>query len=91
MWFLSKNSTLLRTVLVLVALIGVIVGPPWLPLLCMILISLRWAAWDVLLIGLLEDFLWMPDTVLQGIPFYTITALILVWGLDPLRREFLFR
>jgi len=53
------------------------------------LLAFRYPAWEVLFIGLLTDFLWMPGLFSQ-LPIFTLAALVLVWGLEPLRKEFLF-
>ncbi len=77
-----------RIYLFLVGILAVVFAPPWMPLLVMLVCALRYAAWEVLLIGLLADFVWLPATPVS-LPLFTITSLVLVWGLEPLRREFL--
>lgn len=80
----------MRPALALTGFLAVIFAPPWLTILCMGLLAFRYPAWEILFIGLLTDFLWMPQGFLSPLPIFTITALILVWGLEPLRKEFLF-
>ena len=78
--------------------------PPWITLLIMVLLSVRYAAVEVLVLGLLMDFLWFTPVTLLGtassglgglsglvhsLPLFTLVALILVWGLEPLRNELL--
>jgi len=79
-----------RHLLAVAGILGAIFAPPWLTILCMGLLAFRYPAWEVLFIGLLTDFLWMPPGFFSPLPIFTITALILVWGLEPLRKEFLF-
>ncbi|MEK7107049.1 MAG: hypothetical protein AAB899_02580 [Patescibacteria group bacterium] len=83
-------SRIFRPTLVIVGSFGAIFAPPWVTILCMGLLAFRYPAWEVLFIGLLTDFLWMPPGLSHPLPIFTISALILVWGLEPLRKEFLF-
>ena len=63
---------------------------PWVCFVCMILLSLRYRAIEVIVLGLLIDLLWIPGTpFIDAFPFFTIAAIVLVWGLEPLRLEFL--
>lgn len=80
----------MRTALAIVGLLGAIFAPPWVTILCMGLLAFRYPSWEVLFIGLLTDFLWIPTGVFHPLPIFTLSALILVWGLEPLRKEFLF-
>ena len=51
-------------------------------------LALRWRAWEVLLIGLLIDMIYVPLGGFLGIPFpATIIALLVVWGLEPFRDQ----
>ncbi|OGG60959.1 hypothetical protein A3C86_00065 [Candidatus Kaiserbacteria bacterium RIFCSPHIGHO2_02_FULL_49_16] len=79
----------MRLTLAIAGLFAAIFAPPWLTILCMGLLAFRYPAWEVLFIGLLTDFLWMPGLFSQ-LPIFTLAALVLVWGLEPLRKEFLF-
>ena len=64
-------------------------APPWITLLVMVILALRYSAWEVLFLGLLVDILWLPGLSLGVLPLFTIAGAALVWGLEPLRREFL--
>lgn len=81
---------MLRPLLAIGAILGAIFFPPWVTIICMGLSAFRYPAWEVLFIGLLTDFLWLPPGFLHPLPIFTISALVLVWGLEPLRKEFLF-
>jgi hypothetical protein len=61
----------------------------WIPLVIMLLLSLRWRAWEVPLLGLLMDFLWLPAGALYFIPLCTILAVALLWVFEPLRTQLL--
>lgn len=78
-----------RPLLGLAAVASAFFAPPWVPLALIVLVSLRFRAWEVPFIGLLMDLLWLPQVSLQHPPLYTILSLIVVWALEPLRREFL--
>jgi len=78
-----------RPLLGFAAVAAAFIAPPWVPLVLIILLSLRFRAWEVPLIGLLMDLLWLPQLSLQHPPLYTILSLVIVWALEPLRREFL--
>lgn len=83
-------GTKVRLALATLGVVGAICAPPLVPLLCMVLLSLRFRAWEVPFLGLLIDFLWLPSGPLfSAIPLFTLAGLILVWGLEPLRNEFL--
>ena len=82
-------SRIFRPTLVIVGIFAAIFAPPWVTILCMGLLAFRYPAWEVLFIGLLTDFLWMPG-LFSPMPIFTVSALILVWGLEPLRKELLF-
>ncbi len=85
-----RVETGVRIFLDILGIVGALFAPPWVPAVCIILLALRYPAWEVLVIGLLMDFLWLPaGSLIQPFPFFTVGALVLVWGLEPLRRQFL--
>lgn len=77
--------------LAVVGVFGALFAPPAVPLLAIVILAIRYPAWEVLGIGLLVDFLWLPEVSLYAPPLFTIAALALVWGFEPLRREFLMK
>jgi len=86
MSFLLKNKV--RVSLFFLGVFAVIFAPPWVPLVLMVAAAFRYAAWEVLLVGLFADFVWLPAAPVS-LPLFTVASLVLVWGLEPLRREFL--
>jgi len=83
-------TTSIRIVLFALGLIGLLIGPWVLTLIAVVLLSLRFRAWEALLLGLMTDLLWAPSGgFLHSFPFFTIGAIIIVWGLEPLRRQLL--
>ena len=85
MW---KQRTNLRVALALLGLLGALLLPIWIPILVALILALFWRAWEVLCIGLLIDFAWSP---VHSFPYFTLGAVILVWILEPIRKEFLSR
>jgi hypothetical protein len=84
--FLRASS--IRTLLALCGGASVFFAPWWVPLVCMVLLALRYPAWEVPLIGLLVDLLWLPGGGV-AVPFFTIAGIVMVWILAPLRDQFL--
>jgi hypothetical protein len=79
-----ENS--LRIFLFCLGIGAALFGPPWLPFVPMVLLSMRFRAWEVFLLGLFTNFLWA-----QGfhVPLYLISSILIVWAFEPLRRELL--
>ena len=79
-----ENS--IRVALSCLGLGGAVFGPAWLPIVPMVLLSMRFRAWEVIVLGLITDFLWLP-----GIrpPLYLLAAIAIVWAFEPLRKELL--
>lgn len=86
---LSRDNSI-RVLLFALGVLGALFAPFWVPLMCMLLLSMRFRAWEVLFLGLLIDFLWLPSVgYLHPVPLFTVGSILLVWALEPLRREFL--
>jgi hypothetical protein len=89
---MSTAPRLIRVALGLTGILSALVAPPWVPFVCIVLLSLRFDAWEVLAIGLLMDFVWLPTHVsLEAFPLATFMAILVVWGCAPIRRELLER
>ena len=84
-----RTSNSIRPALGLFGLFCAVIAAPWMTLLVMVILALRYSAWEVLFLGLLVDILWLPGLSLGVLPLFTIAGAALVWGLEPLRREFL--
>jgi hypothetical protein len=83
-------ETSVRIFLGVLGILGTLFAPPWIPAVCIVLLALRFSAWEALFIGLAMDLLWLPTgSLLHPFPFFTVGALLLVWALEPLRRQFL--
>ena len=78
-----------RICFALVGFCGVLVAPWWVPLACMVLLSLRYAAWEVPLMGLLTDLVWFSHGGFFAFHIFTVLGIALVWLAYPLRRQFL--
>lgn len=77
-----------RVPLFLFGLSTVLFNAPLASLIVMTALALRYAAWEILILGLLTDFLFQPALPV-AVPFFTLASLMLLWGLEPMRREFL--
>jgi hypothetical protein len=64
--------------------------PWWVGAIIGFVLALRYRAWEVVLFGALLDIMWLPSGAWYGAPVATCAALVLVWALEPLRRQFLF-
>jgi hypothetical protein len=84
-----RLETSVRVLVALCGFCGAVFAPWWVPLVCMVLLSLRYAAWEVPLIGLCMDLLWLPGTGHMMLPVFTLFGVALVWLLAPLRQQFL--
>lgn len=101
MWYRVSNN--IRPLLATLGFLGAIVAPPSVPLLAMVLLAFRFAAWEILAIGLFVDLLWFTPSgftvsgvepvegLLGSLPLFTLIGIVLAWGLEPLRSEFLTR
>lgn len=78
-----------RVLTFLAGLLSIIFFSPFLTLACGLALSLRYRAWEVLFLGLLTDFMWMPEHVWYAVPYATILAILIVWLSEPLRSAFL--
>ncbi len=76
--------------LALVGVFGAILAPWWIPVACMVLLSVRFRAWEVPFIGLLIDLLWRAPSSFHTLPLFTILGVVLVWIFEPMRTQFLF-
>lgn len=89
---LSGITNKFRVVIAALGFIGALTLPPFVPLLVMVALSLRFAAWEVIAIGALVDVLWFTPSsegLIGAFPLFTLIGLALAWGLEPLRRELL--
>ena len=88
MSLLRNNAT--RVLLALASVASVVFGPPIVSGVCIFLMALLFGGWEAIAIGMCADFIFLPSgSFLFPLPFFTVTALILVWAFEPLRGEFL--
>lgn len=86
------RSRFVRLTLGVLGILGALAAPPWVPLACIVLLALRFDAWEAIFIGLLIDLAWLPTHVSAGaFPLATLMAILVVWGCAPIRRELLER
>lgn len=84
----SPSATKIRFVVGTVGIAGAFFLPWWVLLVCMIGLALRYPAWEVLVIGLVMDLLWLPGQGFE-LPVFLIAGIVLVWICAPLRNQFL--
>jgi len=78
--------TWIRVAIFSASLIGGLCFSPWIPAVGILALSLRWRAFEALALALMMDFFWLP---VGHLPLFTFGAIIVVWLLEPMRREFL--
>lgn len=78
-----------RFTLALLCVAAMIIFPWWATLICAFVLCLRYRAWEVVPIAIVYDLMWLPEPVYSGLPLATIVGVILLIGLEPLRRELL--
>ncbi|MEK7134101.1 MAG: hypothetical protein AAB804_03480 [Patescibacteria group bacterium] len=88
-FFFQSNGV--RLLLILLGVVGTLFAPWWVSPLCMILLSLRYPAWEVPFLGLLIDLVWLSGGSGFSVPLFTIVGVCMVWILAPLREQFLIR
>jgi len=82
--------TFLRIIIAVTGFLGAIFWPWWIPAICIVLLALRFRAWEAIVLGLFMDLLWLSSgSFFHGFPVFTIGAILVVWALEPLRVEFL--
>lgn len=82
--------TAYRLVVFAVGAMAAVYLSPWVTALCIVALSIRYRAIEAVALGALLDLLWLPhDTFFTMFPLCTIVSLIVVWGFEPLRLEFL--
>lgn len=78
-----------RLILVAIAYIGAVALPYWVPLICLVLLSMRFRAWEAVGVGIVMDFLWVPAYGAFPMPLFTVITIVILWMFEPLRSEFL--
>lgn len=90
---LYLETSTIRALLAFALFTAVFFSPPWLTAIVAAALALRWRAWEVVAAGMLMDLLWLPSSVtfmsFDATPFATLISIVLVVGLEPLRRQLL--
>ena len=85
---LVENS--LRAGVFFLGLFGALSISPWVTIVCIALLALRFRAWEAIVLGVVVDLMWLPaGSLLVHLPLYTLGSIAVVWVLEPLRSEFL--
>lgn len=77
----------MRSTLFVLSLLSVLFGPWWGILIGATLTSLRYRAYEMVLLGAISDALWLPSELYAGLPLMTLSTLAILWILEPLRKE----
>ena len=79
---------IIRIALALCAFVSILFGPLWVSVLLGIILAARWEAWEVILLGLLIDFLYLPLGAFWYMPIpVTLLAMVFVWVMVPVRKR----
>ena len=74
-----------RPILAILGFLGVVLFPAWVVICIMILLSLRYRAGEIALMGLSMDFVWQNSALYAGIPLFLIASLVILWACEPIR------
>lgn len=80
----------IRTLLTMIGVVTAVFFSPWVTALCIVLLSIKYRAIEAVALGALLDLLWLPhDSLITMFPLCTLVSIVIVWGFEPLRLEFL--
>jgi len=68
---------------------GALYISPWVPVVCIVLLAIRFRAWEAIVLGVFIDLMWLPGGHFASLPLFTMGSIVVVWLLEPLRSEFL--
>lgn len=80
----------IRVALAILMFCSAFLLPWWIGAIVGLVLAVRYRAWEVVLFGVLLDVLWLPNGLFFGLPLASCFALVAVWLLEPLRRQFMF-
>jgi hypothetical protein len=78
----------MRLSLVIAGLFSAFFAPWWVTVFFMIALSVRYRAWEVLVLGLLMECLWLPAGF-GHLPVFMLASILIVWIFEPLRDQLL--
>lgn len=72
----------------ILAFLSALFAPVWLTFILALILVILWEAWEVILLGLLIDLLYLPPEGFFYIPMpATLLAIAVVWATIPLRKR----
>ena len=87
---MSFRINRIRLILAAALFASAVFAPLWCTLLIAIALCTRWRAWEVIAAGIFMDLYWLPTSIsFHSLPLATIAAIIVVFALEPLRRQLL--
>jgi hypothetical protein len=79
---------MIRITLASLALISILFAPVWVTALLGVVLAILWEAWEVIILGLLVDLLYLPLGGFFHIPMIaTLLAIGFVWAMIPIRKR----
>ncbi len=81
-----RHAIALRILLDLLALGAVALGMVWVPIALAVVLVVFFGAWEIILVGMVMDFVWLPSA--HAVPLLTLGALALAWIVEILRGHF---
>lgn len=82
-------GVLLRAVLGVLGVVAMFSGWAGVMLGIILVDTVFFSAWEIVLLALCFDLLWSPLFSLQSLPWYVLLSLALIWAAEPVRRELL--
>lgn len=82
----SSNLNGLGIGIAALGLLGGLIVSGWIAAIAIVALAFFSRAWEAPFLGLIVDFVWLP---VGGVPFFTLGSLVVVWLMEPIRKEFL--
>jgi hypothetical protein len=89
---MSFRGNFIRLGVAALMFLSVFFAPPFITAIFAFALAVRWRAWEVIAAGVLMDLLWLPNSIgfsLDHLPAASLISIVLVFGLEPLRRQLL--
>ena len=79
----------MRNTFFILTVLSAFVLPWWITGLCIVATTLRYRAWEVLIVASALDALYLPENFFHTLPIATLLTLMLLWIFEPVRARFL--
>jgi hypothetical protein len=79
---------MIRLALAVLAFVSVLFAPLWVTAVLGVVLAVLFEAWEVIVLGLIADFLYLPPGGFFHIPMpMTLLAIVFVWAMVPIRKR----